>query len=81
MDPETGAFIYDYVGADGSSKYEIRYPDGYVVGNFSFINAEGTRETRWEEGSKVGTREARWARGKQGGHEGNKVDNFSLKES
>lgn len=55
MDPETGAFIYDYVGADGSSKYEIRYPDGYVVGNFSFINAEGTRETRHYSAGVRGT--------------------------
>jgi len=54
-DPATGAFIYDYMGADGSGKYEIRFLNGTVVGNYSYLNEEGERETRWYSAGLRGT--------------------------
>ncbi|XP_018019906.1 uncharacterized protein LOC108676351 [Hyalella azteca] len=54
-DPATGAFIYDYMGADGSSKYEVRFSNGTVLGNFSYINDQGERETRWYSAGERGT--------------------------
>ncbi|XP_069178692.1 uncharacterized protein [Procambarus clarkii] len=46
IDTKTGAFVYEYAGADGSSKYEFRYPNGTVIGNYTFINDLGEKETR-----------------------------------
>ncbi|XP_042213475.1 uncharacterized protein LOC121860408 [Homarus americanus] len=46
IDPQTGAFVYEYAGADGSTKHETRYPNGTVIGNYSFINDLGERESR-----------------------------------
>ncbi|KAF2359934.1 Insect cuticle protein [Trinorchestia longiramus] len=54
-DPVTGAFIYDYMGADGSGKYEVRYTNGTVLGNFTYINDAGERETRWYSAGERGT--------------------------
>jgi len=55
VDPVTGAFIYDYLGADGSGKYEVRFPNGTVIGNFTFVNGEGVQETRWYSAGVRGT--------------------------
>jgi len=43
------------LGADGQAKYEIRYPNGTVVGNFTFINDRGETETRWYSAGDRGT--------------------------
>ena len=51
----TGAFIYEYLGADGQAKYEIRYRNGTVRGNFTFINDLGETETRWYSAGERGT--------------------------
>lgn len=55
VDPVTGAFIYDYLGADGSGKYEVRFPNGTVRGNFTFINDLGEQETRSYSAGERGT--------------------------
>ncbi|KAK8750852.1 hypothetical protein OTU49_015028, partial [Cherax quadricarinatus] len=47
IDTKTGAFVYEYAGADGSSKYEVRLPNGTVTGNYTFINDLGEKETRF----------------------------------
>ncbi|XP_042859788.1 formin-like protein 3 [Penaeus japonicus] len=47
IDTKTGGFVYQYAGADGSAKYELRLPNGTVTGNYTFINDLGERETRW----------------------------------
>lgn len=47
IDTKTGAFVYQYAGADGSEKHEYRYPNGTVIGNYTFINDLGERETRF----------------------------------
>ncbi|XP_064101603.1 uncharacterized protein LOC135212130 [Macrobrachium nipponense] len=47
IDTKTGAFVYEYAGADGSEKHEIRYSNGTVTGNYTFINDLGERETRF----------------------------------
>ncbi|XP_066983675.1 uncharacterized protein [Macrobrachium rosenbergii] len=47
IDTKTGAFVYEYAGADGSEKHEVRYSNGTVVGNYTFINDLGERETRF----------------------------------
>jgi len=54
-DPATGAFIYDYMGADGSGKYEVRFLNGTVVGNYTYLNEAGERETRWYSAGTRGT--------------------------
>ncbi|KAK7085748.1 hypothetical protein SK128_000923 [Halocaridina rubra] len=46
VDTRTGAFVYEYAGADGSRKYETRYANGTVIGNYTFINDLGEEETR-----------------------------------
>ena len=43
------------MGGDGSGKYEIRYPNGTVMGNFTYINDIGERETRWYSAGSRGT--------------------------
>ncbi|XP_063851319.1 protein TsetseEP-like [Scylla paramamosain] len=54
IDLHTGAFVYEYIGGDGSSKFEFRFPNGTVIGNFSFINENGELETRvYNHGAEV----------------------------
>jgi len=55
VDPVTGAFIYEFMGADGSGKYETRFPNGTVFGNFTFINDLGEKETRVYSAGERGT--------------------------
>ncbi|KAK4289122.1 hypothetical protein Pmani_037896 [Petrolisthes manimaculis] len=46
IDLQTGAFVYEYAGGDGSSKFEFRYPNGTVVGNYTFVDELGVLQTR-----------------------------------
>lgn len=46
VDPNTGAFYYHYEGGDGSMKHEVRFPNGTVYGNFTFVKDNGELETR-----------------------------------
>jgi len=55
VDPVTGAFIYHYMGGDGSGKFEVRFPNGTVIGNFTFVNDQGEQETRWYSAGERGT--------------------------
>lgn len=43
------------MGGDGSGKHEIRYTNGTVVGNYTYINDLGVRETRWYSAGPRGT--------------------------
>ena len=43
------------MGADGSGKYEVRFPNGTVLGNFTYINDQGEPETRWYSAGERGT--------------------------
>ena len=43
------------MGQDGSGKYEVRFPNGTVIGNFTYINDQGERETRWYSAGDRGT--------------------------
>jgi len=45
IDPVTGAFYYHYEGGDGSMKHEVRFPNGTVLGNYTYAKENGELET------------------------------------
>jgi len=45
IDPVTGAFYYHYEGGDGSMKHEVRFPNGTVLGNYTYAKKNGELET------------------------------------
>lgn len=45
VDPHTGAFYYHYAGGDGSMKHEVRFPNGTVLGNYTYAKENGELET------------------------------------
>lgn len=45
IDPVTGAFYYHYEGGDGSMKHEVRFPNGTVLGNYTYVKENGELET------------------------------------
>jgi len=46
VDPNSGAFYYHYEGGDGSMKHEVRFPNGTVLGNFTYVKKNGELETQ-----------------------------------
>lgn len=46
VDPNTGAFYYHYEGGDGSMKHEVRFANGTVLGNFTYVKKNGELETQ-----------------------------------